>query len=247
MSGRGYAFGNEEVARAFLVSPYTEADVQRVMDHDGVVVVAMSGTMRERTKKVCGEWDAEALGPPPKEWGCPGEDAEPSRKAHNEERSSPAGVYSETATEELDESVAAVPERVYVPNVGDGTVVVVDSDTFRIVDRYAVGENPYHVTPSWDLKKLYVNNEATSSLTEIDPKTGKPTGFVSVPTRITCTSPRTGRRRSWWSSACRLWSFATPILGGCSEASTSLFQAWTTWTSPPRATTSSPAASGAGW
>jgi YVTN family beta-propeller protein len=90
-------------------------------------------------------------------------------------------VYSETTTEKLDESVAAVPERVYVPNVGDGTVVVIDPDTFRIVDQYAVGEIPYHVTPSWDMKKLYVNNEASSSLTEIDPKTGKPTGFVSVP------------------------------------------------------------------
>src|SRR5215212_1625505 len=90
-------------------------------------------------------------------------------------------VYSETTTEELDESVAAVPERVYVPNVGDGTVSVVDPDIFRVVDRYAVGEVPYHVTPSWDMKKLYVNNEASSSLTEIDPKTGKPTGSVSVP------------------------------------------------------------------
>ena len=37
------------------------------------------------------------------------------------------------------------------------------------------GENPYHVTPSWDMKKLYVDNKASSSLTEIDPKTGKPT------------------------------------------------------------------------
>jgi YVTN family beta-propeller protein len=49
------------------------------------------------------------------------------------------------------------------------------------VDHYAVGEIPHHVTPSWDMKKLYVNNEASSSLTVIDPKTGKPTGIIPIP------------------------------------------------------------------
>jgi YVTN family beta-propeller protein len=90
-------------------------------------------------------------------------------------------VYSKTMTAKVDESVAAVPERVYVPNVADGTVVVIDPATFEVVDQYAVGEDPYHVTPSWDMRRLYVNNEASSSLTKVDPETGKPTGFVSVP------------------------------------------------------------------
>ncbi|HKH37360.1 MAG TPA: YncE family protein, partial [Rubrobacter sp.] len=76
---------------------------------------------------------------------------------------------------------ASIPERVYSPNVGDATVDVIDPETFEIVDHYAVGEIPHHVTPSWDMKKLYVNNEASSSLTVIDPKTGKPTDTVSVP------------------------------------------------------------------
>jgi YVTN family beta-propeller protein len=49
------------------------------------------------------------------------------------------------------------------------------------VDHYAVGEIPHHVTPSWDMKKLYVNNEASSSLTVIDPKSGKQTGIIPVP------------------------------------------------------------------
>jgi hypothetical protein len=40
-------------------------------------------------------------------------------------------VYSKTMTAKLDESVAAVPERVYVPNVADGTVVVIDPATFK--------------------------------------------------------------------------------------------------------------------
>jgi YVTN family beta-propeller protein len=92
-----------------------------------------------------------------------------------------SNVYSETTTTKVGEAVAGLPERVYVPNVGDGTVDVIDPETFKVVDHYAVGEIPHHVTPSWDMKKLYVSNEASSSLTVIDPKSGKPTGTVLVP------------------------------------------------------------------
>src|SRR5262249_6452560 len=51
-------------------------------------------------------------------------------------------------------------------------------------DRYKVGTNPQHVVPSWDLKTLWVNNNAehrtTGSLTPIDPHTGKPGRVVRV-------------------------------------------------------------------
>jgi YVTN family beta-propeller protein len=90
-------------------------------------------------------------------------------------------VYSATMTTELGKAVVDLPERVYVPNVGDGTVDVIDPHTYKVVDHYAVGEVPHHVTPSWDMNKLYVNNEGSSSLTAIDPKTGKPTGTIPVP------------------------------------------------------------------
>jgi YVTN family beta-propeller protein len=92
-----------------------------------------------------------------------------------------SNVYSETTSTKLPERMAGIPERVYVPNVADGTVDVIDPDTFEIVGHYTVAEIPHHVTPSWDMKKLYVSNEAASSLTVIDPKTGKPTGIVPVP------------------------------------------------------------------
>jgi YVTN family beta-propeller protein len=90
-------------------------------------------------------------------------------------------VYSATTATTVSKAVADLPERVYVPNVGDATVDVIDPKTFKIVDHYAVGEMPHHVTPSWDMKKLYVNNEGSSSLTVIDPKTGEPSGAVLVP------------------------------------------------------------------
>jgi YVTN family beta-propeller protein len=97
------------------------------------------------------------------------------------EDSKETNVYAATTDTQVDKRFAGIPERVYVPNVGDDTVDVIDPKTFRVVDHYAVGQTPHHVTPSWDMKKLYVNNEASSSLMVIDPKTGKPTDTVSVP------------------------------------------------------------------
>ena len=101
--------------------------------------------------------------------------------AKSGESTKETNVYSATMTTELGKAVADLPERVYVPNVGDGTVDVIDPHTFKVVDHYAVGEMPHHVTPSWDMNQLYVNNEGSSSLTAIDPKTGKPTGTIPVP------------------------------------------------------------------
>lgn len=98
-----------------------------------------------------------------------------------EERPAERNVYSATMTSEVREDLADIPERVYVPNILDGTVSVVDPYTFEIVDEYAVGEMPYHVTPSWDMKRLYVNNEASGTFTVIDPKTGRPSGEVEAP------------------------------------------------------------------
>lgn len=90
-------------------------------------------------------------------------------------------VYAATTSTKVSKQLANIPQRVYVPNVGDGTMDVIDPKTFKIIDHYPVGEIPHHVTPSWDMKSLYVDNEASSSLSVIDPKSGKPTGFISVP------------------------------------------------------------------
>jgi YVTN family beta-propeller protein len=90
-------------------------------------------------------------------------------------------VYAKTTETRVDKRFAGIPERVYVPNVGDNTVDVIDPKTLRVVDHYAVGQMPHHVTPSWDMKELYVNNEASSSLTVIDPGSGEPGGTIRVP------------------------------------------------------------------
>jgi YVTN family beta-propeller protein len=64
--------------------------------------------------------------------------------------------------------------RVYVPNSAADSVDVIDPDTFKVVDHFSVGALPQHITPSHDLKTLYVNNDVGNSLTPIDPRTGHP-------------------------------------------------------------------------
>ena len=90
-------------------------------------------------------------------------------------------VYAGTISGELNPRVAGVKPRVYIPNSNANTVDVYDPLTMKLLDHFRVGAIPHHVTPSWDLSKLYVENEGSSSLTVLDPVTGRETGNVSVP------------------------------------------------------------------
>ena len=96
----------------------------------------------------------------------------------------PSNLYSETAAGRMSPAVAGALERVYVPNLRSNDVYVIDPATFKVVDRFKVGIGPQHVVPSWDLKTLYVANNAErrtdGSLTPIDPTTGKPGQPIAV-------------------------------------------------------------------
>lgn len=87
-------------------------------------------------------------------------------------------VYAETAAGKFSPAVQGDLERVYVPNLRSGDVWVVDPQAMKVVDRFKVGIGPQHIVPSWDLRTLWVTNNAEGrtdgSLTPIDPKTGKP-------------------------------------------------------------------------
>ena len=72
----------------------------------------------------------------------------------------PNNLYSETAAGKWSPNVAGALERVYVPNHKGHTVSVIDPATLRVVDTFKVGLYPQHVVPSWDLKTLYVANNA---------------------------------------------------------------------------------------
>lgn len=96
----------------------------------------------------------------------------------------PSNLYSETGADRLSPAVAGALERVYVPNHTANTVTVIDPATLKVVDTFKVGINPQHVVPSWDLRTLWVGNNAEGrtdgSLTPIDPLTGKPGKAIPV-------------------------------------------------------------------
>ena len=93
-------------------------------------------------------------------------------------------LYSETAAGKMSPSVASALTRVYVPNRQSNDVYVIDPETMKVVDKFRVGLNPQHVVPSWDLKTLWVANNAEGTtkgtLTPIDPVTGKPGKSIAV-------------------------------------------------------------------
>ena len=93
-------------------------------------------------------------------------------------------LYSETRSSVMSKAVEGSLPRVYVPNRGENTVSVIDPATLKVVDKFKVGINPQHVVPSWDMKTLWVANNAEGrtdgSLTPIDPKTGKAGRSVPV-------------------------------------------------------------------
>jgi YVTN family beta-propeller protein len=124
-----------------------------------------------------------------------------------------AGVYAGAATTRVPEPVAHVPERVYVPNSDAGTVDVIDAKRLKVIRRFAVGALPHHITPGWDLKRLYVTNTVGNSLTVIDPRKGRPVATLPIEdpynlyftpdgSRAVVVAERMGRldfrdRRSW--------------------------------------------------
>jgi DNA-binding beta-propeller fold protein YncE len=89
-------------------------------------------------------------------------------------------VYAAGRPGLLSPIVRGDPALVYVPNSKSDTVDVISQRTGHIVRRFATGALPQHVTPSWDLKTLWVDNDLGNSLTPIDPKTGRPGRPVPV-------------------------------------------------------------------
>jgi YVTN family beta-propeller protein len=96
----------------------------------------------------------------------------------------PDNLYSDTGAGKLSPAVQGALSRVYVPNRAANTVSVIDPATMQVVDTLNVGINPQHVVPSWDLKTLWVTNNAEGrtdgSLTPIDPNTGKAGPAIAV-------------------------------------------------------------------
>jgi len=83
-------------------------------------------------------------------------------------------VYSADTAGDLSPAVRGAPALVYVPNSLSNTVDVISQRTLKIVEHFPVGALPQHVTPSYNLQTLYVDDDLGNSLTPINPRTGRP-------------------------------------------------------------------------
>jgi YVTN family beta-propeller protein len=96
----------------------------------------------------------------------------------------PNNMYSDAGYNMFSPAVAGALPRIYVPNLRSNDVYVIDPSTFKVLYKFPVGYSPQHVVPSWDLKTLWVTNNAEGrtdgSLTPIDPWKGKPGQSVKV-------------------------------------------------------------------
>lgn len=85
----------------------------------------------------------------------------------------PSDIYAADHAGNLSPAVRDFPSRIYVPNSGSNTVDIIDPATYKIISHFAVGRQPQHVVPSYDMKRLWVLNDLGDSVTAIDPATGK--------------------------------------------------------------------------
>jgi len=94
-------------------------------------------------------------------------------------RSAPPNVWAAINAPVRDD-LAALPPRVYVPDELGGDIVVIDATSRTIVDRFPVGRTPHHVTPSYDMSRLYVNVMSSGWLTELELTSGRPVRRIPV-------------------------------------------------------------------
>jgi YVTN family beta-propeller protein len=119
-------------------------------------------------------------------------------------------LYDHTGPGDLRGAALRARALVYVPNSQSNTVTVIDQATFKVVGHYPTGALPQHVTPSWDLRTLWVTNDEGNSLTPIDPRTGRHGRPVAVRDPYNLYFTADGRRAIVVAEAHRELDFRTP-------------------------------------
>ena len=92
-----------------------------------------------------------------------------------------SGVYGDSTT--LSSAVASDPAYIYVPDsnqTSGGTTTVIDQNTHQIVRVLPSGLLSQHVTPSHDLRHIFVEASVANRLYGIDPSTGQAATSYSI-------------------------------------------------------------------
>ena len=119
-------------------------------------------------------------------------------------------VYAAGRPGSLSPAVRGDPALVYVPNSKSDSVDVISQRTFKVVRHFRTGALPQHVTPAWDLKRLWVDNDMGNTLTPIDPRTGRPGRPVAVTDPYNLYFTADGRRAIVVAEAHRELDFRDP-------------------------------------
>jgi YVTN family beta-propeller protein len=83
-------------------------------------------------------------------------------------------VYAGTQPADLSTAVKGDRQLVYVPNTLSNNVTVISQRTLKVIGQFPTGAQPQHVTPAWNLKTLYIDNDVGNTLTPLNPVTGQP-------------------------------------------------------------------------
>jgi YVTN family beta-propeller protein len=89
-------------------------------------------------------------------------------------------IYAATGANALSPEAARARPLVYVPNSRSASISIIDPATYRVLRTFKTGAVPQHVVPAYDLTRLWVLNNAASTLTPIDPVTGLEGRPISV-------------------------------------------------------------------
>jgi YVTN family beta-propeller protein len=86
----------------------------------------------------------------------------------------PLNVYAADTAANISPAIRSDPALVYVPNSMSNTVTIISQRTLKVIRTFPTGGLPQHVTPAWNLRTLYVDNDDGNSLTPINPRTAQP-------------------------------------------------------------------------
>ncbi len=90
-------------------------------------------------------------------------------------------VYAATGADSVAARVAHDPAYLYVPDSQGSTTTVIDQRSHTVVRVIRSGELSQHVSPSYDLRTLYVDASAANQLVAINPRTAKVQRRIPVP------------------------------------------------------------------